>query len=237
VESVESVDTSSIPAVPQSARNFAKPDHARREAAEVLFPQVYEELRALARRRMAEERSSHTLQATALVHEAYLRLVGNDSAASPRWAGRAHFFHAAAEAMRRILIDHARSRATLKRGGSGEAARLVSTSSTPPAYATGTTTSPRVSTRRVAQRVAFNVLELIADPAKDPSEIIALDDAILRLEQQEPHLAAIVRLRFYAGLSLDETAEALGVSPRSVKRDWAFAKAWLFRRLGEPAQT
>jgi RNA polymerase sigma factor (sigma-70 family) len=138
--------------------------------------------------------------------------------------------------MRRILIDHARSRATLKRGGSGEAARPLSTLTTPRANGTGTTTSVLMSTRPSAQRVAFNVLELIADPAKDPSEIIALDDAISRLEQQEPHLAAVVRLRFYAGLSLDETAEALGVSPRSVKRDWAFARAWLFRRLGEPGQ-
>jgi len=166
-------------------------------AAARLFPMVYAELRSLARQRMAGERSGHTLQATALVHEVYLKLIGPERAAP--WAGRRQFFFAAAEAMRQILVDHARARAGLKRGGG-------------------------------RRRVPLGVLDLAADDRVP--EILALDEAISRLENESPDVAAVVRLRFYAGLSVDETAEALGVSPRTVKREWTYARARLFRELG-----
>jgi RNA polymerase sigma factor (TIGR02999 family) len=147
---------------------------------------------------MGQEQTDHTLQATALVHEVYARLAG--AAGRPAmFANAAHFYAAAAEAMRRILIDHARARDSDKRGG---------------------------------RRVKFNlssVLDLAAAPESD--DILALDEALLRLEQETPEAAAVVRMRFYAGLSVDETAEALGVAPRTVDRDWAYARAWLFREL------
>jgi len=167
------------------------------QSASKLFPLVYEQLRNLARQRMADEREGHTLQATALVHEAYLRLAGRGQGA---FSSRAQFFFAAAEAMRRILIDHARARGQLKRGG-GNA------------------------------RMPLNVLDLAAD--EQIPQILALDEAILRLEQSSPTVAAVVRLRFYAGLSIEETAEALGISPRTVKREWTYARATLHRELGE----
>jgi RNA polymerase sigma factor (TIGR02999 family) len=165
-------------------------------AAEELLPLVYEQLRELARHRMADERAGHTLQATALVHEAYLRIIGDKGAG---WASRGHFFHAAAEAMRRILIEHARGKGRLKRGGDG-------------------------------RRVPLGLVDLATEG--DPTEILALDEAVRRLEVCSPDVAAVVRLRFYAGLSVEETAETLGISPRSVKRDWAYARAWLFQQLG-----
>jgi RNA polymerase sigma factor (TIGR02999 family) len=166
-------------------------------AADELLPLVYDQLRAVAQQRMGGERPGHTLQATALVHEAFLRLVG------PRelpWHSQAHFYAAAAEAMRRILVDHARTRKREKRGGS-------------------------------RSRVALNVVDLAA--SEDCEEILALDEAFRRLEQQEPEMAAVVRLRFYAGLSVDQTAEALDLSPRTVDRRWKFARAWLFRELSD----
>ena len=167
------------------------------DAAGRLFPLVYEELRGLARRRMTDERAGHTLQATALVHEVYLKLLGGDGDAPP-WASRKQFFFAAAEAMRQILIDHARARGGLKRGGGHK-------------------------------RVPLNVLDLATD--EQLPEILALDEAVSRLEQVSPDVAAVVRLRFYAGLSVKETAEALGISPRTVKREWTYARARLFREL------
>ncbi|MFI5380373.1 MAG: ECF-type sigma factor [Tepidisphaerales bacterium] len=160
-----------------------------------LLPLVYEELRKLANQRMAQERGDHTLQATALVHEAYVRLVGDDACG---WANRAHFFAAAAEAMRRILIEHARAKDGPRRGGG-------------------------------LRKLPLDVVDLAT--AEDPEEIMALDDAISRLEKQDADAARVVRLRFYAGLSVDETAETLGISPRTVKREWAFARAFLFRHL------
>lgn len=167
-------------------------------AAEQLLPLVYAQLRRAAQQRMGSERDDHTLSATALVHEAYLKLVG------PRqvpWAGRGHFYTAAAEAMRQILLDHARSRGREKRGGD-------------------------------RQRQALD-FRSVADLAQrgNPEEIIALDEALRRLEQERPRVAQVVQFRFYAGLSVDATAEALGVSPRTVDLDWAFARAWLYRRL------
>jgi RNA polymerase sigma factor (TIGR02999 family) len=174
-------------------------------AVERLLPVVYEELRSLARARMRHERGDHTLQATALVHEAYLRLVRDPEAA---WDNRGHFFAAAAEAMRRILIEHARARARQKRGGDPEG--------------------------RPAKKVSLT-LGSVADlaAADDPALVMELDEAIQRLDAHDSRMAQVVRLRFFAGLDVEETAAALGVAPRTVKRDWAFARAWLFEALGE----
>jgi RNA polymerase sigma factor (TIGR02999 family) len=151
---------------------------------------------------MAQERAGHTLQATALVHEAYLRLVGGGE---PQWSGRAHFYTAAAEAMRRILIEHARARGRMKRGGDSHG-------------------SP-------ARRVPLCVVDLAAE--LDSDAILSLDEAVRRLEMQDTELAWVVRLRFYAGLDVETTAAALGLSPATVKRRWAFARALLFQELGD----
>lgn len=161
-----------------------------------LLPLVYDQLRAIARERMGEERAGHTLQSTALVHEAFARLQG----AGVRWESKGAFFAAAAEAMRRVLIDHARKRGAGKRGG-GE---------------------------RVLQGIGG-----VADLASEENleEIVTLDAAIVRLGEEDSEAAAIVRLRFYAGLSVDETAEALDISPRTVDRGWKFARAWLWRAM------
>lgn len=157
---------------------------------------VYSQLRAIAQQRMSGERRSHTLQATALVHEAYVRLLGREDV---RWADRGHFFRAAAEAMRKILIDHARGKNAEKRGG-GRAALAIT-----------------------------NVADLAADEHSDG--ILALDDAMVRLEAVDSQAAAIVRLRFYAGLNEEAVAQALGISVRTVRRDWAFARGWLRQTL------
>ncbi len=146
---------------------------------------------------MESERADHTLQATGLVHEAYVRLVGNNEL---EWANRAHFFHAAAEAMRRILIEYARARAGPKRGGG-------------------------------RRQLPLDIVDLATEA--DPAQILALDEAISRLEEKDPDAARVVRLRFYAGLSVEEVAKSIGVSPRMVKRDWSFARAFLFRELDE----
>lgn len=165
------------------------------KATEALLPLVYDELRKLAAHRMTAERGDHTLQATALVHEAYLRLVGDRS--NP-WANRAQFFIAAAEAMRRILIEHARAKREPRRGGG-------------------------------LKRWPLDVVDLAT--MDEPEQIMALDEAISRLEEQDADAARVVRLRFYAGLTMEEVAETLGVSPRTVKREWSFARAFLFRVL------
>jgi RNA polymerase sigma factor (TIGR02999 family) len=164
-------------------------------ASETLLPLVYEELRKLAAVRMNAERDDHTLQATALVHEAYLRLVGG---VDVQWANRAHFFAAAAEAMRRILIEHARARLGPRRGGGRE-------------------------------KLPIDVVDLAA--MDDPEQILALDEAISRLEKEDAGAARVVRLRFYAGLSIEDTAKALESSASTVKREWSFARAFLFRAL------
>jgi RNA polymerase sigma factor (TIGR02999 family) len=159
-----------------------------------LLPLIYDHLRAIARQRMSAERADHTLQPTALVHEAYLRLVGERNLP---WRNRAHFFVAAAEAMRRILLDHAKARGRLKRGG--------------------------------IRRRPENLVELAS--GENPEEILALDEAFCRLEGESPAAAAVVRLRFYGGLRVDDVAAALEISPRQVDRLWAFARAWLYRAL------
>ena len=165
-------------------------------AADRLLPLVYEQLRKAAQLDMAGERPGHTLSATALVHEAYLKLVG------PRevpWTNRGHFYAAAAEAMRRILLDHARLRA--RRGGSSQ---------------------------------RLNELEDVgALSMANYEEIVAVDAAIGRLEGEDPEAAAVVRLRFYAGLSVDQAADALGISARTAARLWTYARAVLYRDLNE----
>ncbi|MCB1738725.1 MAG: sigma-70 family RNA polymerase sigma factor [Gammaproteobacteria bacterium] len=166
-----------------------------RDAADALLPLVFEQLRGAAQNQMMAERPGHTLSATALVHEAYLKLAG------PRevpWEGRGHFYAAAAEAMRRILIDHARAKAAHIRGG------------------------PE------ARRAAVNLVSL-PDPKSEHenSGFLILHDAISRLESVDPKAAQIVKLRYFAGLSIEQTASALGVSSPTVKRTWAFARGWL----------
>jgi len=170
----------------------------RQDALKELFPLVYGQLRNMAAQRMATERPDHTLQPTALVHEAYARLVRMPSL---RWESRAHFYFAAAEAMRRILIEHARGKKRLKRGR--------------------------------GLRRELQTLEGVADLAEqlDFEEIMAVDDAVRRLEELNPEVGSVVRLRFYAGLSPDETAKATGLSSRTVYRHWAYARAWLYREL------
>ena len=164
-------------------------------AANELLPLVYDQLRAAARKQMAQERGDHTLQATALVHEAYLRLVGPQEIP---WENRAHFYVAAAEAMRRVLIEHARKRGRVKRGGG-------------------------------QRRIPLSGAELAEDPNLE--EIMSVDAAIRRLEERDGRMARIVRLRFFAGLGVGETAAALGLSDRTVRREWALARAWLHREL------
>jgi RNA polymerase sigma-70 factor (ECF subfamily) len=171
----------------------------RPQAASEMLPLVYEELRALARANMQRERPGHTLRATALVHEAYLKVADGDN---PRWNGRVHFFRAAAEAMRRILIDHARGRAAAKRGGgAGHAGG-------------GGKGATRVET-----------IELGMD--SDPLEVLALDDAMEALKEEDPRAAEVVRLRYYAGISFAEIAGLLEVSERTILREWSFARARL----------
>ncbi len=159
------------------------------QASEHLMPLVYDELRQLAAQRLAQERPGQTLQATALVHEAYLRLVDGDKV--QRWDSRGHFFAAAAEAMRRILIDSARRRQADKRGGGWQRHDLLEA-------------------------------ELAVDSA---------DAALSRLAEREPVIARLVELRFFAGLTLEEAAECLGLSQRTAYRHWAYARAWLRREL------
>lgn len=166
------------------------------KATDELLPIVYAELRRLAKRRMENEASGHTLQATALVHEAYLRLVGDGDVA---WANRAHFFGAAANAMRRILVDRARRVGREKRGGGLE-------------------------------RIDWGDVEVAASP-DGTVDLISLDEALVRLEAFDPRLARLVMLRYFAGLGVDDTAAALELSPRTVKRDWSVARAWLFRAM------
>ena len=171
-----------------------------------LFAQVYGELRALAQRRMNDERPGHTLHATELVHEVYLRLFADDG---PRidYANRAHFFHAVGEAMRRILIDHARRRAAHKRGGGDGTG--------------GTGARP--------QRVSLTLLD--AALPVGALDLLTLDEAFVQLETKDARAAEVVRLRYFAGLTIEQTADAMGLSPRTVKREWEFARAWLLKWL------
>ncbi|CAN5888517.1 ECF-type sigma factor [soil metagenome] len=169
-------------------------------AADELLPLIYDELRQLAAQRLAREQPGQTLQATALVHEAYLRLVGAENV--PDWESRGHFFAAAAEAMRRILIDQARRKRAEKRGG-----------------------------RRQRLDLDAEALDLAGDvPSQD---LLAFDEALKKLEAEAPDRAELVKLRYFAGLSIEDAAHALGISPATAKRRWVYARAWLFRTIGD----
>ncbi len=171
-------------------------------ASEALFTAVYDELRQMAVRRLAKESSGHTLQATALVSEAYLRLVGTEE---KQWENRYHFFVAAAEAMRRILIDAARKRQRLKRGGG-------------------------------AKRVELTESKLVIFPVSD--ELLDLDEAIEKFQQVDPKKAALVKLRFFGGLSNQEAAEVLDIGLSTAERYWTYARAWLKNAMGgDPGNT
>lgn len=160
--------------------------------ADRLLPLVYEELRKLAAARLAHQKPGHTLQATALVHEAFLRLIGDGD--ESRWNSRGHFFAAAAEAMRRILIESARRKKSLKAGGA-------------------------------VNRISIHENEFTANGQSD--DLLSLDEALQKLEQQSPRKAQVVKLRFFAGLTISQTAEALGIAPSTAIADWSYSKGWL----------
>jgi RNA polymerase sigma factor (TIGR02999 family) len=164
------------------------------------MPLVYNELRRLAHSYLRRERSDHTLQSTALVHEAYMRLTGN---APPQWQDRAHFFGIAAHLMRQILVEHARGRNTAKRGSGAYKLDIDST---------------------------------LEQPSGVGLDLVALDDALNGLSKIDPQQGRVIELRFFAGLSIEDTAEALGVSASTVKRDWNTARIWLYRELDRTAQ-
>ena len=177
-------------------------------AAEQLLPLVYDELRKLAAQRLAQEKPGQTLQATALVHEAYLRLVASGNPPQPAaparaWDSRGHFFAAAAEAMRRILVDKARRKRRLKRAGH-------------------------------LNRVDLDDVEITVEGPSD--DIIALDDALTKLGQEHPEKAELVKLRYFAGLTVNEAAKVLGISTSTADRYWTYARAWLFRQLAPEAE-
>jgi RNA polymerase sigma factor (TIGR02999 family) len=178
--------------VTQLLNQFGNGDQA---ALEQLMPLVYSELHKLAKRHMAHQKPGHTLQTTAVVHEAYLKLVGESS---KRWENRAHFYGVAAKAMRHILVDHARSSKTAKRG---------------------------------AGHAAVSLDEALAATPEKPPQVIALDDALTALSKLNARHSDVVELRVFGGLSVEETAEVLKVSPETVMRDWRAAKAWLGREL------
>ena len=175
--------------------------HGDPKAAEELLPLVYDELRRLAAGRMAGEMSGHTLQPTALVHEAWLRLVGNQD---KKWDGRAHFFGAAAEAMRRILIDRARRKRAVRHGGD-------------------------------QQQVDLEVVD-VASPAED-DQLLAVSEALDKLAIEHKEEAELVKLRYFVGMTNDEAADALGISPRTAKYYWTHARAWLFREVSRTASS
>ena len=165
------------------------------QAAADLIPLVYDELRRLAAYRLAQEKPGQTLQATGLVHEAYLRLLQADG---PRWKDHRHFFNAAAEAMRKILVDSARRKASQKRGGG-------------------------------AKPLDVDRIEL---PMPQPTDdLLALNEALSRLEEDDPEAAKLVKLRFFAGLTMAQAADAIGVSPRTADNMWSYARAWLYRAM------
>jgi len=171
-------------------------DGARERAFQELFEKVYDELKSVARRSMRNERQGHSLYPTDLVHEVYLRLFTDDATVDFR--NRAHFFGAVGQAMRRILVDHARRRASGKRGGDRERVRLTLIDAALP---------------------------------ENPQDLLALDEALLRLERKDPRAAEVVRLRYFAGLTIDQTADAMQLSSRTVKREWEFARAWLMKQM------
>ncbi|HNV74646.1 MAG TPA: sigma-70 family RNA polymerase sigma factor [Gemmatimonadaceae bacterium] len=194
--SPDSPDGSGVPPAPKSdvTRLLLDLQRGRDGAADALVPLVYAELHDLAVHYMRGERTDHTLQPTALVHEAYMRLVDQRNAS---WQNRSHFFGIAAQAMRRILVDHARrKRATKREGG---------------------------------ERVTLD--ESVAEAPQRSVDLIALDDALVKLAALDPRQARVVELRYFGGLDIEQTAESLGISPATVKRDWTFARAFLQREM------
>jgi RNA polymerase sigma factor (TIGR02999 family) len=171
-----------------------------REALDALLPLVYEELRRLARHYLQQERRDHTLQSTALVHEAYVRLLGQDP---PEWKSRAHFFGVAARLMRQILVDHARNHKAAKRGGNS---------------------------------LKLTLQEGLVERKGKDLDVVALDDALNQLARLSPQQSEIVELRFFSGLTIEDTSEVLGISPATVKRSWTAARAWLFREMNQREQ-
>ena len=167
------------------------------DAWERLMPLIYKELRQLAARSLHNERQDHTLQATALVHEAYVRLVGQTKV---QWRDRVHFIAAAGQTIRRILVDHARTRMRKKRAG---------------------------------RRVRIQLDETVAILPQRDTDLVALDEAMTKLAEHAPRKAAVVEMRFFGGATVEETAEVLGMTTRSIERDWRFARAWLFREIAK----
>jgi RNA polymerase sigma factor (TIGR02999 family) len=184
------------PKMNQASEILTAIESGDRAAASKLLPLVYDELRTLAAQRLAREKRSDSLQPTMLVHDAYLRLVGDDPQRS--WNGKRHFFGAAAEAMRRLLVEHARRKQSQKHGGQ---MRRVGLDWVPPR------------------------------DAGDRTEILALDEALTRFQEKWPDKAALVKLRYFAGLSVQESAELLGISKSSAERSWVFARAWLHSHI------
>jgi len=176
----------------QVTQILSRIEHGDPAAASELLPLVYDELRKLAAHKMANEKPGHTLQATALVHEAYLRLVEGDIVRP--WNSRGHFFASAAEAMRRILVESARRRRSLKAGGMHERIELS---------------------------------DVVQSDGADPLDFIALDDALQKLQQISPRRAELVKLRYFAGLTIEQAAEVLDISPSTASADWVYAKSWL----------
>lgn len=182
--------------VTELLRRWSSGEVAARDA---LIPLVYDELRRLARHFLASQRSAHTLQSTALVHEAYLRLAGCDDV---HWENRAHFFAVAAQLMRRILVDHARKRNAAKRG---------------------------------PQHLTLLVEESVDLPARRELDLVVLNDALNTLATFDQRQSQIIELRFFGGLSIEDTSRVLGMSPSTVKREWATARAWLFAEMNQEA--
>ena len=170
--------------------------HGDEEAADALLPLVYDRLRRLAQQMMAQEKPGQTLQATALVHEAYLRLLGDGA----KWEDRRRFYAAAARAMRWILVERGRRRGRIRHGGG-------------------------------RKRLPLSDADATVEP--ESVDLVAVDDALRRLEKEDPRVAEVVLFRFYAGLSVEDTAKALEISPRTVRRDWTYAKAWLLEAMSD----
>ncbi len=185
------------------------------QALDELMPLVYGELRRLAQSHLRRERPGHTIQRTVLVHEAFLRLVNQKEV---QWHGRAHFLGLASRLMRRILVDHARARLAAKRGDGAQHVSYDEAIGTPDSDLEGDPDA------------------LLVTPEQPRIDLVALDDALSRLEAMDPQQGQVVELRFFGGLTVEEAAEALGISVATVKRDWSVAKAWLKRELGEAMQ-
>jgi RNA polymerase sigma factor (TIGR02999 family) len=183
------------PQMTEVTRTLSAVEHGDPHAAEQLLPLVYDELRQLAARTLAHEKPGQTLQATALVHEVYVRLLGGGER---RWDGRGHFFAAAAETIRRILIDRAREKRSAKRGG-GRA------------------------------RLDIDAVDLASQAT--PDQLLAVDDALAKLAREEPAVARLVELRYFAGLSVEQAGNALGISTATAYRHWKYARAWLHSEL------